>query len=361
MSKVLIITKPDDPDSVFVQEALIQAGASATLWYPSNTPIQQSNTFKISNDLPLRWQMKDKNIEYDGDFNTVWLRRPRKPILPNNIHEKDLKTVQDENMDLFKLLLSSVCPGAFWVNDINNIYFVKSKIKQLEVARSLGFNIPNTVLTNSPDEVRHFINTTKYEVIYKPLQSHYWIEDNGMRISYTNVVDVKNLPSDDILKLTPGIFQEKIDKQYELRVTYFGTNPVSIKLHSQGHKEGIHDWRSVPTHELPIERIKIPDSLNEKCIKLLQYYGLQMGCFDFILTPENEYIFLEVNEQGQFLWIEEIDESIPMLDMFVKFLLNRNFEYSYCDTKPTFSLNSIRGEVDKNLKENIKKNLKVSN
>lgn len=357
--EVLIITNPDDPDSVFVQEALHQAGVSATLWFPSNTPIQQYNTFNISNESGLNWKVKDKHMEFIGDFNTVWLRRPRKPILPNNIHESDLRMVQDENMDFFKLLLGSLCPKAFWVNNINSIYFCKSKIKQLDVARKFGLSIPNTILTNSPEAIREFINSSNDEVIYKPLQSYYWAEDKGIRISYTNVVNIANLPSDDILKLTPGIFQEKIKKSYELRITYFGTNPVSVKLLSQEHQKGINDWRNIPTDELLIERTDLPDSLNQKCIKLLKYFGLKMGCFDFIVTPDNEYIFLEVNEQGQFLWIEEIDNQIPMLDMFVKFLLNRNFEYSYNDYKPTYTLNSIRETVGKNLRENIKENQKI--
>ncbi len=52
--------------------------------------------------------------------------------------------------------------------------------------------------------------------------------------------------------------------------------------------------------------------------------GLVFGCFDFIVTPDNEYYFLEINEQGQFLWIEEVNPDIKMLDAFVNFLINKN-------------------------------------
>jgi glutathione synthase/RimK-type ligase-like ATP-grasp enzyme len=31
---------------------------------------------------------------------------------------------------------------------------------------------------------------------------------------------------------------------------------------------------------------------------------LNFGCFDFIVTPEGEYVFLECNPNGQWLWIE---------------------------------------------------------
>ena len=32
--------------------------------------------------------------------------------------------------------------------------------------------------------------------------------------------------------------------------------------------------------------------------------GLNFGAFDFIVTPDNKYIFLECNPNGQWLWIE---------------------------------------------------------
>ncbi len=51
--------------------------------------------------------------------------------------------------------------------------------------------------------------------------------------------------------------------------------------------------------------------------------GLVFGCFDFIVTPDNEYYFLEVNEQGQFLWIEEVNPDIKILDAFVNLLISK--------------------------------------
>ena len=34
--------------------------------------------------------------------------------------------------------------------------------------------------------------------------------------------------------------------------------------------------------------------------------GLCFGAIDMILTPKNEYVFLEVNPNGQWGWIEEL-------------------------------------------------------
>ncbi|MEJ2669125.1 MAG: MvdD family ATP-grasp ribosomal peptide maturase, partial [Gammaproteobacteria bacterium] len=32
--------------------------------------------------------------------------------------------------------------------------------------------------------------------------------------------------------------------------------------------------------------------------------GLNFGCIDMILTPDDEFVFLEVNPNGQWLWVE---------------------------------------------------------
>lgn len=48
--------------------------------------------------------------------------------------------------------------------------------------------------------------------------------------------------------------------------------------------------------------------------------SINMACFDFIVTSDGDYVFLELNQQGQFLWVEELCESICMLDEFVSFL-----------------------------------------
>lgn len=49
--------------------------------------------------------------------------------------------------------------------------------------------------------------------------------------------------------------------------------------------------------------------------------GLLFGCIDLMVTPDDDYVFLEVNEMGQFLWIERANPDIRMLDTFCDFLI----------------------------------------
>jgi len=53
--------------------------------------------------------------------------------------------------------------------------------------------------------------------------------------------------------------------------------------------------------------------------------GICFGAFDLILDPNGDFIFLEVNEAGQFLWIEEICPDFLVLAAFSAFLSGTSF------------------------------------
>jgi D-alanine-D-alanine ligase-like ATP-grasp enzyme len=94
-------------------------------------------------------------------------------------------------------------------------------------------------------------------------------------------------------------------------VTIIGDDIFAAELHSQVHEETQYDWRhyevEVPTyeHQLPVE-------IAEQCLALTKAYGLHFSTSDLIVTPEGRYVFLEMNPNGQFLWVQE---RVPTLKM----------------------------------------------
>ena len=68
--------------------------------------------------------------------------------------------------------------------------------------------------------------------------------------------------------------------------------------------KGKIDWRQGYDYGLKQEIVEIPESIKQFCIAFLKEIHLNFGCFDFIVTPNNDYIFLECNPNGQWLWIE---------------------------------------------------------
>jgi hypothetical protein len=73
--------------------------------------------------------------------------------------------------------------------------------------------------------------------------------------------------------------------------------------------ETVLDWRHAST-DVRVEATTLPRDVDHACRLLMKELGIVFGCFDFIVTPEGDYIFLEVNEMGQFLWIEEVNPDL---------------------------------------------------
>lgn len=169
------------------------------------------------------------------------------------------------------------------------------------------------------------------------------------------------LPDESILHLTPGIYQKKVKKNFEVRVTFFGEEYIAVKIHNSEEL----DWRILScSSKLKLSPITLPDDIEKKCISLMEKLGIYFGCFDFIVTPDDDFIFLEVNEMGQFLWIEFILPELKMLDKFCDFLISNDIE-----SKPITNYQASLEEVNssasykKLMRDDAKKNesLELSN
>lgn len=345
MVNILVPTKPDDTHAFYAKLALEKIGHKLDIWCTADFPSQQTHSLEIVKD-EIVWNVKGVECQVRANqYDVVWYRRPSKPILPDNLHHEDVDNARKENNMLFQTLWQVIQPNAVWINPANSGMRANSKLLQLKIASLVGMKIPKTLVSNDPENIKKYIQENAGHVIYKTLYPMAWLKSDEVRLTYTSQITVEDLPSDAVLQATPGIFQEKIEKQYELRVTYFGDRYVAVKINSQDHDKAKMDWRFAPTKELSLERVSLPDKLDQCCRKLMRELDLVFGCFDFIVTPEGEYYFLEINEQGQFLWIEEVNPEIKVLQSFVNFVgsYGRECEKDYSD----ISLMDFEDEMQK--------------
>lgn len=355
MINVLIATTPDDSHAIYTKLALEKKGCHPIMWYTADFPILQTHTFEITDDYFI-WDSNgcDFNIKND-QFDVVWYRRPKKPSISSIIHHKDLKNSQLENTMLYQTFWEVISTSARWINPVKNARAANCKLLQLKTASELGLKIPPTLLTNDPSKIKSFINLYgDGNVIYKTLHPLHWLNDGTLRLTYTNKLKLEDLPEEEVLQSTAGIFQQAIEKAYELRVTYFGETPIAVKIDSQMHSQAKMDWRAAPIHELLITEYELPIEIDMKCRKLMKTLGLVFGCFDFIKTPDNDFIFLEINESGQFLWIEDMNPKIKMLDMFTDFILDNQPSFKRPKTTGEISINDLHEEALEYFEKNIK-------
>jgi glutathione synthase/RimK-type ligase-like ATP-grasp enzyme len=340
MKNILIPTKPDDQHAHFVKLALEKKGHTATLWYTADFPEMQTHSFEFNkNGVSWRARGREFKVNDQDEFDVVWWRRPRRPVVPEYVHPEDVENASYENMELYKTFWHIISPKAFWVNPTSAAKECGCKLLQLKVARNCGLNVPETLISNEPQDIKRFISDNGVgNTVFKPLFPVIWISKEDTRLTYTKEIRLDMLPSDKYLQTTAGIFQQKISKAYELRVNIFGNTCVTAKLASQEHPEGKDDWRKIPNQELSAEEYQLPGHILARCKLFMRKMGLAMGCFDFIVTPEGDYYFLEVNEQGQFLWIEDINPTIKMLDIFTDFLIDGTDTFTRVADHQTISI-----------------------
>lgn len=347
MVNILIPTQPDDTHAIYIKLALNKKGHQATLWYTADFPTKQTQSFELRNN-DLKWNGSGNDLLINNtEFDLVWHRRPQKPVVTDSLYPEDLENAEKEAITFYQTWWQIIAPNAKWVNPVNSSKLAMSKLFQLKVASQLGLNTPHTLISNNPTKIKEFISQFEKDgVIYKTLSPMFWFNDNEVRLTYTKCINIDDLPSDSVLQNTPGIFQKRIKKAYELRITYFGDSSIAVKLRSQEHPKGKMDWRYIPTRELIVEEYTLPISINQFCKKFMNKLGLVFGCFDFIVTPENEYYFLEINEQGQFLWIEDINPNIKMLDKFTNFLIDYASNLEVKKLPNVVSMSDFNSKVD---------------
>lgn len=359
--KFLIPTEPDDTHAILVKLALETLGHDVSFLFTADHPTLQKNSVFIDNQR-YQWQSVDNyQALVDDQYDVVWWRRARRPYLPKGwVDAKDYAFVLRENNLFFESFTSNLAPDAWWINNKSSANRANFKLLQLKIASECGFTIPTTLCSNDLEEIKQFIKNHPEGVVYKPMCSHFWFEPAHTKVTYTAQVQCNDLPKRRLVQAVPGIFQAKIQKKFELRITCFGQYLVAAKLHSQQHVDGMIDWRAIRGPRMLVEPYELPEEISDSIRLFMQRMDLVFGAFDVIVTPDDEYVFLEVNEQGQFLWIEEFNPDIKMLDIFVQFMLHRSVEFEWDAQRCVHSIDAYRTQMKEVFDTNTQRHVQVN-
>lgn len=182
-----------------------------------------------------------------------------------------------------------------------------NKLHALYTAVQAGLNIPNTIISRKRSDIKDFIIENE-KCITKSIQDFYEKQETNR---YVFVGEVTRVNIEDITEESYwySLFQQEVSKKYELRIFYFCDKIYAMAIFSQLDKKSELDYRSVsPNDEHPNRMVpyRLPKDLKKKITKLMKLLKLESGSLDFIVTPENQYYFLEVNPVGQFNFISEL-------------------------------------------------------
>ncbi|CDT01043.1 conserved hypothetical protein [Sphingobacterium sp. PM2-P1-29] len=252
------------------------------------------------------------NILGETNYSSVWFRRIKLPeidLSPVWHKQYILSEIDSFLHNIFSVL---TCP---WISEPYNVYKAENKIFQLKIAQFIGFKIPNTIVTTEKGKVSNFFVHNKKTII-KPISRTRINNKNIPEFIFTNSIDSDH---QSILKnhdLTPCIFQEEIEKDLELRVTVVGDKVFAAQIKSQDDEETKIDWRR---KKMRFTKFELPNEISTKCLAIVKYLNLNFGAIDLILSPSGEYTFLEINPNGQWVWIEN-DTGLKISDALINLL-----------------------------------------
>lgn len=324
MPRILIISQRDDAHQKAVSWGLRALGHAPVVWDWEEFPKDDAAALLISQRREDQFFLRAGATRHAGPFDVVWMRRRGEPAPVQGTHPDDLKAIHADSKQFFDNALPVLGhAGTRWVNHPDADYRCANKLHQLRAARMLGFGIPDTLIGNDIDAVRYFFTRHPEGVVHKSFSRHFWENEDGSHTyNRTAQITAAHLSREFAVRACPGIYQAKVEKKHELRVTVMGNTVLGALIDSQRDGPTV-DWRYEGGHG--INNLKATDlapELAERCRILCRQLGLAFGCIDLIVTPEDDVVFLEINCAGQFLFKELVDPAMPMLDTFCRFLIH---------------------------------------
>ncbi|MDJ0662584.1 MAG: hypothetical protein QNJ42_24330 [Crocosphaera sp.] len=299
---ILILGNASDAHAHHLNNALTEAGATVhyldTHLFPRQIQLSWDPcSQKGSLILPTGFQLDFQAIKsvFWRSFHSVGI-----PKL-EDVHQQ--RIVFNDAMSALRVMMKA-CP-ARWINSWQAYQFHKEKPLQLQTIYQLGVAIPDTLITNNPQEVIQFVNSHP-KVIFKPIYggSHTQIVTDAL-------LEIKRLSL--ALKIAPITLQTYIP----------GTNVRSYVIddcvYSAEIRSGALDFREDANAQLiPIE---LPSMIKQQCLSIAEALFLKWTAIDWRLTPSGDYVFLEANPSPMFLHFEN-NTGFPITQRLVELLMN---------------------------------------
>lgn len=325
---VLIISQLQEPSTDLVFRHLEELGVRSLRVNSEEFAFGARCAVQLSQTVSSYTIAFDKISISSGEICAVWHRRWTYPVYPSHFSEATISFCFSETTGMLGGL-PAIAP-VLWINSIHSERRASNKLVQLESAKALGFRIPRTLVTNDASAIKDFAASNGGDLIFKPVSgssilyrsyseqvislmtdrhSSSGVNEGQPRVGqvlYTQRLTTKHLQEIDTLRWSPVIFQELIKKSADVRVTVVGKALFPCLIHSQEFTETTIDFRVMNEGiDLRHEVVELPDNVVRFIHNLMEALSLEFGCLDFIIDrATGEYIFLEVNPAGQWLWVE---------------------------------------------------------
>jgi len=253
--------------------------------------------------------------------DVIWVRRPEQPVPNPKVSEADKKFAGLEYRCFYNSIAYFFDTLPVWcINSYSAARVIIQKAVQIQLARKCGLKTPATLMSNHPATVREFFARKDARTICKGFTPHVWQKEGQMSVAITETFELTSgqLPSDEVLTYAPAIYQERVPKEYDTRMVLMGNQIYSYALKN---KKQALDWRQdAGLGHVTAELVPTPPDVEKGVLEFARRSGVCFGSLDFGVDAQGQWWFLEINEQGQFLWIDQFNREARLLEKFCAFV-----------------------------------------
>ncbi len=328
---ILIVTGDGDVHADEVCALLTAAGVPFARFDPACFPREATVAVRLSPSGSFSGELRRRGAGPADpaasialqDIAAVWWRRPGVPVAHSTLSGTPAGAFAEQEAaaalsDLWELLDVPFIPAT-----PDGLTHAGRKARQLRIAGRLGFELPATLIGNDPDGFLTFHRRQRAAVITKRIGAGQRMAaaDGETIIRYADPVRPRDLARLQDIELCPFIGQEQVAKDVELRVTVVGDRVFAAAIHSQEAHHTRNDWRRYDSARTPMQPVELPCEVADRCRLLVRELDLLYGAIDLVRTPDGRYVFLEINPNGQYLWIEH-DTGLPISAAVATLLAN---------------------------------------
>ena len=305
---VLIVTEPTDVHSDAVVRELGRRDVPVFRLHTQDFPRDIAVSIEIVADGVRGEIVTPHRSVRLGDIGCVWYRRPQAVTLDPSIAPEAVEFAQVQAEQTIRTLCSVL--DTPWVTCTpNQLEIAEIKALQLNRARAAGFAIPATLITNSPQRATGFrqsLAMTRCAV--KPVAARMVKQQGSFLPPITQILPIDH-PLESVA-LAPLIFEAYVEKSFELRCVVVGREVFPVKIDSQRLENTRIDWRAAWSNELTkdenrYEVYELPEHVTRSIYRLMDSFGIRFASMDLIVSPAGEVVFLDLNPNGQWLWLEK--------------------------------------------------------
>ncbi len=304
---VLIISQPNDLSTVHIIDWI--NNSDVLFCRVNSTDKFASRSLKFGKNQKIEWtiELRGRSFNID-DITSIWIRRGEFNLV--NVYEQENMT---ESLDrgirhhLQNEMDSLEGSMHFLVESHRCLGRAASHIDKLTVllcARNRGIDIPQTLVTSDDTEIENWLAEGQ-RIITKSISNNFvkLSEDNSEEVKswITYTEEITGFNKDQNQRRFPSLIQEKLDKDFELRIFFLGGEFYSMAIFSQLDEQTSTDFRRYnhknPNRMVPFD---LPEEISAKLKSLMEKLDLNTGSIDMVVTRDKRFVFLEVNPMGQF-------------------------------------------------------------